>query len=317
MLAVADWALLQSEMFLTPQILSFPVMTYAMELSYLAIPVWGGAMTCIKISVALSLLRIPVNRLWSGFLYTVTAFQVAYFIGNTVYIFVACRPLKAIWDFSVTDGYCLGPETSRIASNVGSAINITTDVLLSLAPMVMLWNLHRPLRERILVCCLMGIGLLASVSCIVKAVTVRRWGTADIDTWALAMSIATWTMIEELLAVLAACSPSLKGPLERFLRRIGISIVEYNSQLSFVPERWLEGRGGRRGRRDPEMDPEMDPELKFPGPAHLHDGVASEKTGSTSSASGPIREHSSVGLAEATAEQTSSREQAARPGPGC
>ena len=285
MLAVADWALLQSEMFLTPQILSFPVMTYAMELSYLAIPVWGGAMTCIKISVALSLLRIPVNRLWSGFLYTVTAFQVAYFIGNTVYIFVACRPLKAIWDFSVTDGYCLGPETSRIASNVGSAINITTDVLLSLAPMVMLWNLHRPLRERILVCCLMGIGLLASVSCIVKAVIVQRWGMGETDTWALAMSIATWTMIEELLAVLAACSPSLKGPLERFLRRIGISIVEYNSQLSFMPEKWLEGRAGRRGGRDLDMDPE----LNFPCPAHLHDGVASEKTGSNSSSSGPVR----------------------------
>ncbi len=285
MLSIADWALLQSEMFLTPQLLSFPVMTNAMELSYLAIPVWGGAMTCIKISVALSLLRIPVNRLWSGFLYAVTAVQLAYFIGNTVYIFTACRPLKALWDFSVTDSYCIGPESSRIASNVGSAINIITDVCLSLAPMVLLWNLHRPLRERILVCCLMGIGLLASVSCIVKAIIVRSWGMADIDTWALAMSIATWTMIEQLLAVLAACSPSLKGPLERLLRRIGISIVEYNSQLSFVPERWLEGRGGRRGGRDLEMDPE----LKFPSPAHLHDGAASDKTGSSSSVSGPVR----------------------------
>ncbi len=107
----------------------------------------------------------------------------------------------------------------------------------------------------------------------------------DIDNWALAMSIATWTMIEELLAVLAACSPSLKGPLERILRRIGISIVEYNSQLSFVPERWLERRAGRHGERDLEMDPE----LKFPSPVRFHDGVTSEKTGSNSSVSGPVR----------------------------
>ena len=256
-------------------------MTDAMKLAYLAIPVWGAAMTCIKISVALALLRIPVNRLWTVFLYSVTSVQVAYFIGNTVFIFLACRPLHAIWDISVTDGYCLGPQASRIASNVGSAINITTDLLLSLAPMVMLWNLHRPLRERILVCCLMGVGLLASVACIVKAVIVREWGRADIDNWALAMSIATWTVTEQLLAVLAACSPSLKGPLERLLRRFGVLIVHYNSQLSFIPERWLEGRAGaRRG-----MDIEIEPELEFPCPAHLHVGVTMDKIESNSSIS--------------------------------
>jgi hypothetical protein len=270
-------------MFLTPQNISFPTMTNAMKLSYLAIPVWGAAMTCIKISVALSLLRIPVNRLWTVFLYSVTAVQVAYFIGNTVFACLACQPLAGIWDFSVTDAYCLGPGAALIASYVGSAVNITTDLLLSLAPMVMLWNLHRPLRERVLVCCLMGMGLLASASCIVKAVIVRDWGRTDIDTWSLAMSIATWTMVEQLLAVMAACSPSLKGPLERALRRFGVFIVHYNSQLSFVPERWLEGRGGpRRG-----MDTDIGPDLECPRPAHLHGGVDMEKVDSSSSASGP------------------------------
>ncbi len=282
--------MLQSEMFLTPQELSFPVMRNAMKLSYLAIPVWGAAMTCIKISVALSLLRIPVNRLWTGFLYAVTAFQVVYFIGNTVYIFLACRPLDGIWDFTVTDAVCLGPWSSRVASNVGSAINITTDFLLSLAPMVMLWNLHRPLRERILVCCLMGIGLVASVTGIVKAVIVQQWGRTDIDNWALAMSIATWTMVEQLLAVLAACSPSLKGPLERVLGRLGVSIVQHNSQLSFVPERWLEGgRAKAKARARARGDLEKDSNLEFPRQAHLQGSVSMDKMESSSSASGPVQ----------------------------
>ncbi len=269
---VADWALLKAEMFLTAQIITFGPMTHAMKLGYLAIPVWGAAMTCIKISVALALLRIPVNRLWTVFLYSVTAVQVAYFIGNTIFIFLACRPLHTRWDFRVTDGYCVSPQQFLIASNVGSVINITTDLLLSLAPMVMLWNLHRPLRERILVCCLMGIGLLASGAGIVKAVIVRQWD--DTDNWALAMSIATWTIAEQLLGVLGACSPSLKGPLEKLLRRFGVFIDNYNSQLSFVPGRWLEGR-----------DIEIEADLEFPSPAHFQVGPSMDKIESGSSVS--------------------------------
>jgi len=256
-----------------------------MKLSYLAIPVWGAAMTCIKISVALSLFRIPVNRLWNVFLYSATAVQVAYFIGNTVFAFLACRPLAGIWDASVTDAYCLGSKASLIASYVGSAVNITTDLLLSLAPMVMLWNLHRPLRERILVCCLMGMGLLASVACIVKAIIVRQWGRTDIDVWAQAMSIATWTMTEQLVAVMAACSPSLKGPLERVLRRCGILIVHYNSQLSFVPEQWLE----RRARHGHGMERDSLPDLECQHPAQVPRGVDVEKIDSSSSVSSPAQ----------------------------
>jgi hypothetical protein len=104
-------------MFLTPQTLSFPAMANAMKLAYFAILAWDAAMTCIKVSVALALLRIPVNRLWAVFLYSVTAVQIAYLIGNTVIVFLVCRPLHALWDFSVTDGYCLGPQAYRIASN--------------------------------------------------------------------------------------------------------------------------------------------------------------------------------------------------------
>lgn len=272
-------------MFLTPQNISFLTMRNAMKLSYLAIPVWGAAMTCIKISVALSLLRIPVNRLWTVFLYSATAVQVAYFIGNTVFAFLACRPLAALWDPRITEAYCAGPRASLIASYVGSAVNITTDLLLSLAPMVMLWNLHRPLRERVLVCCLMGMGILASVSCIVKAVIVRQWGRTDIDVWAQAMSIATWTIAEQFVAIMAACSPSLKGPLERLLRRFGIFIVHYNSQLSFVPEQWLE----RRGRPRRGMDTDIEPDLECHRPAQVPSGVDMEKIDRSSSASSPVR----------------------------
>ena len=281
MLAIADWALLEAEMFTTARNIDWPTALRAMELSYYAIPVWNAAMTCIKISVALSLLRVPVNRAWTVFLWTVTAVQIAYFIGNSVYTFLACVPLHAIWDFTVAGANCLGPASSRIASNVGSAINITTDVLLSLAPMVLLWGLRRPLRERILVCGLMGIGLLASVACIAKAVAVRRWGDPELETWSLAMAIATWTIVEQLLAVLAACSPSLKRPLQKILGRFGILLTHYRSHVSFMRD-----PGGKAAKAH-GLDHEAHPN----GPVHfcLGDSTGSvterEKTENNLSAS--------------------------------
>jgi len=264
MLAISDWALLQFEVFMQPTLLSFPAAIKAMKLAYIAIPVWGCAMTCIKISAALTLLRIPLSAWWRAFLYVVTGLQVAYFVGNTVFIFVACIPLRGIWDIRVAGtARCLGPESSRIASNVGSGINISTDILLSLAPMFILWNMRRPLRERVLVCTLTGIGLLASVSSLVKAIMVRKWGEPGIDTWAVAISIATWTILEQFLAVMATCSPALKGPLQRALKSVGVFITSYNSHVSFV-----EVRRSRIVRALTE-DGDNSKEPRAPSPAHF------------------------------------------------
>jgi hypothetical protein len=191
-------------------------------------------MTCIKISIALTLIRIPLGRFWKPFLYSVIFLQTAYFIGNTVFLFTQCTPIEANWDLTLTDAVCLGPQATFIASSVGSAIQIFTDMLLSLAPLAIVAQLRRPLRERILVCVLMGIGLLASIASIAKAVIVRRWGDPTLDGWALAEQIAILTVVELFLAVLAACGPSLKNPLQRLLKYAGVSITRVSSRISFV-----------------------------------------------------------------------------------
>ncbi|KAK4446151.1 hypothetical protein QBC34DRAFT_470325 [Podospora aff. communis PSN243] len=236
-LVITDFALLQFEMALQPGAISIPTVTHAVKLAYLAIPVWVAAMTFIKLSVVLTLLRIPVNRIWTFFLYTVAALQVAYFIGNFAFSFTQCRPLAAVWDPVLAadpSSHCLGATATRITSNVSSGVNTATDLALSLAPMVILWKLRRPMRERILVCALMAVGLLASASSLVKAIIIQEWGNPDVDGWALAESIATWTVVEQELAVIAACSPSLKGPLQRFLGKIGILLTRYDSRVSFM-----------------------------------------------------------------------------------
>jgi hypothetical protein len=211
-------------------------------------------MTCIKISVALTLLKRfhPVSyttRWWRPMLITLIVVQLLYFVANMVYNFTKCRPLVAAWDMSTPGAFCYTQRADFIFSLTGSVINITTDVALSVSPLVaVLWRLRRPLPERILVCCLTGVGLLASSASIAKAVVVAQWHPElppeELDSWAMAVSIATWTVAEQLIAVFAACSPALKGPIERALGRCGIVLSSkmQTADIQYYVERTTVGR---------------------------------------------------------------------------
>jgi hypothetical protein len=247
--AIVDWALLSREQFFHATYISYQQVFDAVALAYFAIPMWCLAMTLIKISIVLTLLRLPLKKPWKIGLYALLAVQVTYWLANTVYLFAKCQPHHAAWDFSVPVRHCPSDKTDIMVSSIGSAINITTDFLLSVAPMFLFWNLRRPLRERVLICSLTGIGLFASAASIVKAVVVAEWTSAP-DRWPTAISIATWTITEQFVSVLAACSPSLKTPIEKMLNRLGFPLVEHDPNISFVhmPSRMHERELRQRAR---------------------------------------------------------------------
>ena len=224
-------------MFTYPQLITLEQSTYSGKNSWLAIGIWGLSMTCIKVSIALTLLRIQgKERGWRIFLYTIIAVQSIYGIGNMLFnTVIACRPLESAWNPFMPGAWCVSADVMRGVSNLGSSINITTDVLLSLAPATFLRKLNRPLRERIFVCVLMGMGLFASVSSIVKTVIVKDWGDPNApvdDFWAMGVSICTWTVLEQMLGVLAACVPAMKGIFQKALGAMGLSLTVKSTHRS-------------------------------------------------------------------------------------
>ncbi len=225
---------------LTPMMVTQPIMmpwedvTHATKHSWLAIGIWSFSMSCIKISVALTLLRIQQKSLrWRIFLYSIIVVQVLYGILNELFNTVfACKPLQTAWDPFTPGGKCVDEATMKLVSNIGSAVNITTDVLLSLAPGVFLRKLNRPLRERIFVCVLMGLGLFASITSIIKTVIVYHWkpGSMEVDFWAQGVSISTYTVLEQFLGLLAACIPAMKGIFQACLGKMGLSLTDSRSR---------------------------------------------------------------------------------------
>ncbi|KAK7981472.1 hypothetical protein PG988_003710 [Apiospora saccharicola] len=226
-LTITDWGLFMPSMFLTPGTKPLSAVMEGHKGSFLAIPVWGMAMAFIKASIGLTLLHIQQDYWFQGVVWTNIGLAAAYGIANMFFILFSCRPLAAAWgDFAdPAEAHCLPPESLKTAALVGAIVSICTDIMLSLAPITFLWNLKRPLRERVVIGCLMSLGMLAGISSLVKILMIGKFGSPGLDGPALNVTISTWTVLEQILGVIAACTPFCKPVFERCLRACGVSLT--------------------------------------------------------------------------------------------
>lgn len=223
LLAVLDWAMLCFELQTSAGPMPPSRLGVALKLAYWAVFVWSLAMASIKTGVALTLLRIRRTKGWNAFLYSIIVVQVLFAIQNVTFVLLQCRPVEANWTF-VPGAKCFPVSAVRVASTTSASVNIVTDILLSAAPIRFLVTLRKSKAEKALLIILMSLGLVASAASIVKTLFVREWGKPTKDSWALTVSIGAWTILEQLLAALAASAVCFKGVLRRSLARFGINI---------------------------------------------------------------------------------------------
>ncbi|KAF4458135.1 hypothetical protein F53441_70 [Fusarium austroafricanum] len=245
--ACVDFGFLVPQMYTSPRLITESQRIWSRKYGFLAIPIWGIAMMFIKVSIAMMMLRIqPTVLWWRIFCFFVMGILVAYGVANTFFILLQCRPLEASWNNSLLEtvegASCLPQTGIHIMSNIGSGINIATDIMLSLAPTLFLWKLKRPLKEKILVGVLMGLGLFASVASIVKATLVKEFGVAK-DGWALTNSIATWTALEQILIMIASSAPFLKPLVQSALHRMGWTLSGTSAARSGYGNRYHDVSG--------------------------------------------------------------------------
>ncbi|KAK8872574.1 integral membrane protein [Apiospora arundinis] len=228
-LTLVDWALLIPAMQFTAGPKSPQEFADSAKYGFLAIPIWGLSMAFIKSSIGLTLLQIKTALWFRVYIWFNIVLMCLYGFGNVFFIMFQCRPLPAAWgDFAYAgpNPQCLPPVAITIASTVGAVVAILTDVLLSLAPLSFLWSLKRPKRERVVLGALMSLGLFAGACSLLKNLEVRDLADvpnmsleelAATDFGAKAVYICIWTALEQLLGVVAACTPFCKPLFERGL----------------------------------------------------------------------------------------------------
>ncbi|KAK8041736.1 hypothetical protein PG993_006259 [Apiospora rasikravindrae] len=242
-LTLADWGLLVATLQHTPGLKSHDAFINSTKYGFFAIPIWGLSMAFIKSSIGLTLLQIKKDLWFRLYIWFNIVLMNLYGFGNLLFILLQCRPLPAAWgDFERAgpDFKCAPPMAITIASTLGAVASILTDVLLSLAPLSFLWSLKRPKRERVVLGLLMSLGLFAGACSLLKNLEVRSLADAatlpppqlfEVDFGAKAIYINIWTALEQLLGVVAACTPFCKPLFERYL---GAVLDGLHVPLSFV-----------------------------------------------------------------------------------
>jgi hypothetical protein len=81
--------------------------------------------------------------------------------------------------------------------------------------------MHVPLREKLVLTVVMGMGLLASAATVVRLTLIKNYGVGGDFSWDNS-DMAMWAHLECDIGIAAACIPCLKSPFEKVLRRVGL-----------------------------------------------------------------------------------------------
>jgi hypothetical protein len=101
------------------------------------------------------------------------------------------------------------------------AIFIASDIILSLLPLTFIHKIHRPLREKVLLAFLMGLGLFTSAAATTKLIVLFRNNAINRDPTYEAVKPLIWANLEQNIGLIAACIPPLRFLLDKALTKLG------------------------------------------------------------------------------------------------
>ncbi|USW48445.1 hypothetical protein Slin15195_G017640 [Septoria linicola] len=145
-----------------------------------------------------------------------------------------CNPVQSYWIFPPMGTHtCMDEGTATFTIGI---FNCVADLLCTLLPIPLVWRLKMPVKHRIGVCFLLGLGFIVTIAGVLR--TYFIWESL-IDSWDETWySYPLWicAAIEIDLAVICACAPSLKPilhkPIARLTSKLSSKFSKGSSQRS-------------------------------------------------------------------------------------
>ncbi|RYP89952.1 hypothetical protein DL770_003910 [Monosporascus sp. CRB-9-2] len=164
---------------------------------------WASSLA--RVAIGGMLLRFSISKAWRIVIWALILIQFAMAIGADIFQLLQCRPIRAMWE-PVPDAQWMG---------------IASDLVFAIMPVFIIWPMHRPVMERVLVIVLMALGTIAAVAGAMKLVYSSAWDPRRniLRDW---MPLLWWYRVEEIGLITAACAPFLKPLIERMLGRFGV-----------------------------------------------------------------------------------------------
>ncbi|OMP86311.1 hypothetical protein BK809_0003481 [Diplodia seriata] len=202
------------------------------------------AVSAVKVSIALFLMRLAERTRKVRFLWGMIVFLVLFTVSCACTLIFQCSPIAAAWDYSLrmppANSKCFSMSTFRNIGMFNSIVNIVTDFLFASLPVPLIWELQINIRAKLTLASILSLGFFASAAAIVKCVMHQHLPSlyeASLTTPFACRhdSFNVWNCIELNIGIVAACLPALKPLFNWFLETA----------------RAITSSGGRSGNRRP------------------------------------------------------------------
>ncbi|KAF2183603.1 hypothetical protein K469DRAFT_581953 [Zopfia rhizophila CBS 207.26] len=169
-----------------------------------------------KISILAFYLRLFPQKELKIVIYTAMAIVTAYSIAAGSEPFYACKPIEKYWDITITTGSCINQYEVFLFS---ASMNIATDTIILVLPIIMLWSVHIPRSQKFGVVFMLMTGGFVLVASMVRLVhIVMSYHNTDM-TWDFANQDVWWAL-ELHLAIVCGCLPLGKSFLRHHFPKV-------------------------------------------------------------------------------------------------
>ncbi|KAF2006254.1 hypothetical protein P154DRAFT_255849 [Amniculicola lignicola CBS 123094] len=159
------------------------------------------ALVTVKLGILAFYYRVFVVPVFRKIVLATSAFIIAWGIGITVTLALACRPIQAFWDSTVT-GKCVDLLTFTYFTNIS---NLITDIWIFLMPVPVIWHLQLQTKKKLLLCLIFCMGLATCVVSSIRLTVVLGHVSPDF-TWSY-VPLGAYAAFEPLGGILCTNLP--------------------------------------------------------------------------------------------------------------
>jgi hypothetical protein len=140
-----------------------------------------------------------------------------YALASIVATIFQCSPIQRVWNKPrYPTGTCINITAFWYANAI---YNVVTDIVILASVPGVVWKLRLSLRQRMGLTVVFGLGIFVFATSILRMTTLDHSSKAP-DATAGTLISTMWTTIEASTAVVCACLPMLRTPVQRLLPRL-------------------------------------------------------------------------------------------------
>ncbi|CAK7230735.1 hypothetical protein SEUCBS140593_007688 [Sporothrix eucalyptigena] len=214
------------------------------QLMFVANIFYAAAIAFTKLSIIASYLHIFAPRgLLKTMLYATACVTIGLGVASVPATIFECIPVAGAWTLTDNNAHCYTFVNFLYAS---TAINVTTDLILCIAPIPLFWRLQLPQRQKIMISVLFFLGGFACIASIIRLAYLHLLYDPIDVTYDLVSSVM-WTIAECTIGIVCVSLPPLRSLFAKFMPSIFGNVPSGSNSAA--------GAGGYGSRQKSPLSP--------------------------------------------------------------